>query len=1160
MNDPVKEKIGRYELLALVGDGAQGKVFRARCAEAGGPVAPGEAVAIKVLRVPPDDDQVQLRFQAQAEILKRLSHPNIIRCLDSFVWHPGEWDEAQCLVMEFLDGETLASRLATARRGLPWPEVNAIFEPCLAGLMAASRQGIVHRDLKPSNIFLVRDGSVRIFDFEIARVEGAGQRSTVGWKGSFDYMAPDFVTEPDFHGDEKSDIFSLGVCLSQALTGRLPFEPFGENAHIGYLNRWRNAAAPPKLSFHADAYRVLANARSLVSRSLSPRRDGRYPSFAALGEDFQRIRYRVIQHVGRDQYELRALLGRGGFGEVFQGVRQSDGQPVAIKHLFAERQSARFIKEAKILRRYAHPFLVKYLDFIEVRGATQESQYFLVLELLAGMPGACLRHRIKHAGKIEPGEALPLFMNYLEALSFLHGHARPLVHRDLKPMNLYAPEGHPENGKVFDLGVARDVSGTVTSGGIPGTLDYMAPEFALPGADRGTPQSDIYSLGLCLYEALTGQTPFSRLPADINSSWPIFQDRARNRPEIDYSARVFRLYPDLLAVVRKAIALQPGDRYADAAAMRRDLEKVLLRLDRPEEIPAAAEDSATVAAASAVAAPPAQNPSSAAESAPRPAEESADLAPPDFPELDLAGAERPERRRWRIPAAAAILLLAAAAGAAFWWFGLRGAVRPGSAPAVVPPPPEVPATPPVPAASPPAEVQFPSVPAASPAPEEPENVRLARAELEQLARSARIPIADLAYLENLAAALARARRVGEQYPELAGEADKKSQELKRHGADLPALFQSGLEMTLAQDDLSKAASLLAAWRAARRHASLLGLTAEQAEAQANAMEQTLGRYQLDAAAAEIADLLPEQCANAAEVEQAEQAAEALELLEGWRCPGVAAAGIQAKVAALRSMLTAGLQAGISAWRDETVAMYRQGRDGALRHAELESLADAAPAAAALVNADYRQALEAAESARAQWAILVGKKQRMLKAVEQGGGGLERAELAGLPVEPARVLETAAAVGRVRKGFDTLALLDAAGPGRVFLATVADCWKRAGRCEGPLGDAIRDAAWAAIHDQLAAQGAVLLKPQEMTLAGIRTPAQQARVRREYLRLLAQIEAVTGRVSGCAAGDPLRWQTARYFQAPFFHRALLEAPSFADNIPWLAAEFRQAQPLP
>ena len=105
-------------------------------------------------------------------------------------------------------------------------------------------------------------------------------------------------------------------------------------------------------------------------------------------------------------------------------------------------------------------------------------------------------------------------------------------------------------------------------------------------------------------------------------------------------------------------------------------------------------------------------------------------------------------------------------------------------------------------------------------------------------------------------------------------------------------------------------------------------------------------------------------------------------------------------------------------------------------------------------------------------------------------------------------------------------------------------------------AIRSAVWSAICEQLVAQGAALLRPREMMSAGVRTPEQQARARREYLELLTRVELITGQLSGCAAADPLRAQSARFFQSPFFHRALLEEPAFAAPLPWLAEEYSRA----
>lgn len=597
---PKKDRIGDYELIALIGDGAQGRVYKARYAPlvvppSGEPSpdsptvasssvlgppssdtsAPADIVALKVVRITGEDEKLRLKFQEQADILRRLSHTNIVAYRDCFSWHAGEWDESQCLVMELLEGETLHERLKNAKTGLPWTQVEEIFEQCLAGLIHARERGITHRDLKPSNIFLTKDGQAKLIDFDIARRDDSGQMSTAGWKGTFDYMAPDFITINGFRGDEVSDVFSLGVCFYQALTGSLPFEPLGETAHIGYLNRWRDNGSPTP-SFRPGVFRVLSNAKALVTRCLAARRDQRYPSFAAMLQDFRTIRYRRIRHKGKEEYELLAVLGRGGFGEVFKARRVSDGLLVAVKYLFSEKQSERFVKEAKILQQYPHPNLVKYVDFMVIEGTAGEKQFFLVMEFLEGMPGWTLRPRLKNEGKLEAAEAVPLFCAYLSALQFLHENARPIIHRDIKPGNLYAPVGQPEKGKIFDLGIARDVSGTVTVGGVPGTLDYMAPEFAEAGGDRGSPQSDLYALGLCLYEAIAGKPVYDRLPSDLNSAWLAFQDRLRKPLAVTFDAPAFSQYPRLKQLILKALADKPESRFRSAAEMRKELAAALL--------------------------------------------------------------------------------------------------------------------------------------------------------------------------------------------------------------------------------------------------------------------------------------------------------------------------------------------------------------------------------------------------------------------------------------------------------------------------------------------------------------------------------------------------------------------------------------------------------
>jgi serine/threonine protein kinase len=217
--------------------------------------------------------------------------------------------------------------------------------------------------------------------------------------------------------------------------------------------------------------------------------------------DFARIGYKKLKH-GAEVYEFVEWLGKGAFGEVFRARRVSDGCEVAVKRLFSPGQSARFVREAKILQGAAHPNLTEYIDFVEVHLRVDEREYYLILEYLEGMPGASLRERIDNSESgLDATEALRLFMGYLDCLE--HLHRKGIIHRDIKPGNLYAPAGNPCKGKIFDLGIAHDEEGTRTHGQVPGTMDYMPPEFAIQNSGRGSPQSDIYSMGVTLYLSLT---------------------------------------------------------------------------------------------------------------------------------------------------------------------------------------------------------------------------------------------------------------------------------------------------------------------------------------------------------------------------------------------------------------------------------------------------------------------------------------------------------------------------------------------------------------------------------------------------------------------------------------------------------------------------------
>jgi eukaryotic-like serine/threonine-protein kinase len=327
----------------------------------------------------------------------------------------------------------------------------------------------------------------------------------------------------------------------------------------------------------------------------------------------------MIGTVLSGRYRLEAKLGSGGMSTVYLARDETLDRPVAAKVMHREMseqpdQLERFRQEARAVAKLSHPNVVSVID------AGEDGGYpYIVFEYVQG---ETLKQRIGRVGALDTQEAVAYAIEIARGLTV--AHARNMVHRDIKPQNiLIDSEGR---AKLTDFGISRQLEqdGMTATGRVLGTTDYVAPEQAMGrGAD---PRSDIYSLGVVLYETLVGQVPFHAesqvgvAMKHVNEELPDVQQR---RPEVSAAVAL---------VVERATAKDPGERYQQIGEMIDDLSTAL-------EVEAARAGSTTGEATSVL-----------------------DAVPP--PRRELSG-----RRRWSWATIGAVILIGGAALAATHFIG-----------------------------------------------------------------------------------------------------------------------------------------------------------------------------------------------------------------------------------------------------------------------------------------------------------------------------------------------------------------------------------------------------------------------------------------------------------------------------------------------------------
>ncbi len=262
------------------------------------------------------------------------------------------------------------------------------------------------------------------------------------------------------------------------------------------------------------------------------------------------------------RYRLDARIAAGGMSTVYRATDEVLERQVAIKLMNREvrehsDQLERFRREARAVAQLNHPHVVGVIDAGE-----DEGRPYIVFEYVEG---ETLKERIRRHGRLEIAEALAYAIEIGRALGA--AHARHIVHRDVKPQNVLIDE--EGSAKVTDFGIARTLeeNGLTADGRVLGTTDYVAPEQAL--GRQVTGQSDLYSLGVVLYEMLTGEVPFkgeNQVAVAMKHVREALPDVQAKRPEVSAA---------LASVLDRATAKRVEDRYGNDAELIADLEDVL---------------------------------------------------------------------------------------------------------------------------------------------------------------------------------------------------------------------------------------------------------------------------------------------------------------------------------------------------------------------------------------------------------------------------------------------------------------------------------------------------------------------------------------------------------------------------------------------------------
>ena len=528
---------GRHTLREIMGNGGMGTVWRAR------QDLVGRDVAVKMIHPGLVTPALQARFLAEIEALGRLNHPGIARIFDAGFHERPPGPPVPFFAMELVEGTPL-DQWAAERRRDHQALLKAVLAIC-AAVHSAHERRIVHRDLKPSNVLVRPDGQPVVLDFGIARLAGVITGEERGlFSGTFAYAAPEqhLGCDGDFRSGESVDVYAVGAMLFEVFAGRRIFN-FPRGATPGEMRRVVLEAQVPRLSdVLPDCPPQLDE---VVSRALRRDPADRFYSMLALGRAIGRSLEAkgppanapawspaAGNAIPGTQWRLVEKIGEGGTGEVWSGRHEQLGENRVFKFCDTE-EKARTLKRELTLYRLLKGQVGLNPHFSPLHEvALEEPPWYLMMDQVNALDLAVwVQQQEGGLAGLPEDVRLEIIAQVAEALQA--AHEAGILHRDIKPANVLVQGSGSASGIhvfVTDFGIGQIiVEGLLRQGtragftrtvsdlnGRPlsGTLLYLAPE-VLEG-QAATIRSDIYSLGVVLWQLLAGNLHAALDPAD----WP----------------------------------------------------------------------------------------------------------------------------------------------------------------------------------------------------------------------------------------------------------------------------------------------------------------------------------------------------------------------------------------------------------------------------------------------------------------------------------------------------------------------------------------------------------------------------------------------------------------------------------------------------------------